>query len=111
MSITDQINLLELEKQNLKVNWFCKIDPHTFEYKWNSIEILSIENENSILKVWVKIDWKEDNYRFKNPPIMVPDWTFRDEILDWKTIQVHNFKEDLLESLHIMVWDTYLLIK
>jgi hypothetical protein len=109
MWIKEQLEELELQKQNLKINWFCKIKPHTFIFNDKKIEIKSITNDNYILKIIVNIDGKDDDYKFANPPILVPDWTFYEEEFEWKIIKKSNFKEDLLESLHQIIWETYFL--
>jgi len=109
MWIKEQLEALEFQKQNLKVNWFCTIEPHSFEYKGKTIDIKSISNNDWLLTIVAECDWKEDDYNFQNPPILVPDGTYHEETIDWEVKQIPNYKEDLLAVLHIILGDTIII--
>lgn len=111
MWIKEQLEELELQKQQLKINWFCNLKcPIDFNHNWIDIKIISIsDNLDLTLKVIAEFNWNIEDIFFRNPPILVPDWTFREEIReDWEKIKVSNFKEDLESSLKEIVWQVIL---
>ena len=92
MWIKEQLESLEIQKQNIKVNWFCEINPHTFIFDDKDIEIKSISNKSWILSIIAICEWKEEEYNYKNPPILIEDWTFTEQIIDWIPNMIPNLK-------------------
>jgi hypothetical protein len=107
MTLQEQISELERQKQALKVSAYTDIQPHTFEYEGITIQVDAIDDHEGMVKITATVDGVQDVHLFKNPPILVPDGTTRTEQnADGEMVERPNFKEDVLEAMHLALGGT-----
>lgn len=102
------------EKQELKNREFKKIKtPFMYAVDGLDIEILSIKDgEKETLEVQLNV-FKNGEiinvnapFLFKNPPVKVPNGTFRKELVDGEEKDIENTGLNILEALKRFVLDT-----
>lgn len=111
MPIKDLLqNLSATERAEMKVEEFSKCALPTFMAFGHDITVTEIHDGGDCLSVTVLATKDGKNvelnnpFIFKNPPILVPDGTFREVIGEDGSVQkISNFKEDLDQSLVTMI--------
>lgn len=93
------------ERSRLKAQWFAELPTRTFtrgEYSVTLSDFKAVDKVFSVFVVVVKdgVEVLRDTFQFINPPLMVPDGTFHEEVTEkGTTIQVPNYREDPIEAL------------
>ena len=93
------------ERARLKAQWFADLPTRTFtrgEFSVTLSNFSAVDKVFSVFVVVVKdgVEVLRDTFQFINPPLMVPDGTFHNEVTEkGVTITVPNFKEDPVEAL------------
>lgn len=102
-----------LERAEIKARELSRVPKiKSFKVGDLAVEILKSEanGRDLVLELKVMRGKKEvpvDNpFIFRNPPIMVPDGTYREEVEDGETVRKANFKEDAQAAIKSIIADT-----
>lgn len=116
MTLREQLqNKTADERAELKAQWFAQLPTRTFTRGVYSVTLSDFSVVGKVFSVFVVVvkngvEVLRDTFRFVNPPILVPDGTFHDEVRnDWgvdRTIQVANYREDIVEAFKQMIVET-----
>lgn len=97
------------ERARLKAQWFAELPTRTFTRGEYSVTLSNFSAVDKVFSVFVVVEKGgvevlRDTFQFVNPPLMVPDGTFRTEVTErGSEIQVQNLVEDPVEALRQML--------